>query len=266
MLGIAAAATVLGAMTALPAYAGGGITGQWEFNGNFLASEGSALTATGTWAFTTSLINGETAQVASFTNGSYLSVPTGASPNGGGTKINRYSVIMDVFFPTVPTPGFISLLQTDSAPAGSDGDWFINGSNGMGISSDYTDTGNATRFTRGQWQRIALVIDTTSPTGAANQYRSYVNGVLQNIVGAPSGWGLDNRFSLNPSFFLFADEDGETSSGLINSLQFREYAMSDAEVLALGGPTAVGVAPEPGSLLLALPGLVALGIARRRRF
>jgi hypothetical protein len=89
-------------------------------------------------------------------------------------------------------------------------------------------------------QRIALVVDTTSPLGNAT-YKSYVNGVLQNQVQIPQNWGLDGRFALQNAFLVFADNNNEVASGFINSLQLRDYVMSDAELAALGAPTAAGI-------------------------
>ena len=245
------------------------VTGQWQFNGSGNADTGTALTLNGTWGFTTDTIGGQTAQVATFTNGSYITVPHGISPNGGAF-VNRYSILADIWFPT--STAFTSFYQTSGTPNGNDGDWFVRNDGGTGISGDYTDTGNTTRYTFGTWQRIGLVIDTTSAAGTDNTvYRSYINGILQNVVQTPSGWGLDGRFSLNPTFFLLADNDGETQSGRINSLQVRDYAMSAAEVAALGAPTALGigavatVAPEASAMALLAIGLLPLCVVVRRR-
>jgi hypothetical protein len=241
-------ALVLGwaAGSAIPAHAEG-VTGQWEFNGDFSAAVGTTLTSVGTWSFTTQTINGQSAQVARFlasnTLNSYLNATHGIAPNGGGAKVNQYTILMDVKFDAINA--FISLIQTDSIPSGSqasDGDWFIRVDGGMGISGDYTDSGDSLRFLANTWQRIALVIDTTTPTNSTTTlYRSYINGALQNVVQSPSGWGKDARFSLNSNVFLFADNDFEVESGYINSLQIRDYPMSAAEVALLGGPSVQGI-------------------------
>lgn len=245
------------------------VTGQWQFNGNFDAEVGTAATPNGTWEFTTDLIGGEIAQVARFTANSYLILPHGAAPNGGGQYVNQYSVIMDVKFPAGP---WVSLTQTNTSNA-NDGDWFIREDGGMGISGNYTDEGNPLRFQRDTWQRIALVIDCTTPRSSGNDlnttlYRSYINGALQNVVQSPGGWGRDGRHSLDPVILLFADNDGETLPGWVNSVQFRDYAMSPEEIRALGGPTAAGIGavPEPGAIAL-LTAMSISGVvwARRRR-
>jgi hypothetical protein len=161
-------------------------------------------------------------------------VPNSACPNGGGQFLNQYTLIMDVLFPTIP--GFTALLQTTPQNT-DDADWFINPQRGMGVAGDYFDPLN--RFQNGEWQRVVIVIDTTSPSGGDNTiYRVYINGALHNIVQRPSGWGRDGRFSLRDVILIFADEDFETAPGWINNLQFRNYTMSDAEVADLGGPSA----------------------------
>lgn len=257
------------------------VKGQWEFNDS-LNGIGGALTAVGTFAYEDAQIAGQTARVARVTagtpgNGFSLANPIGA--NGGGTRTNVYTLVMDVFLPTEST-GFQSLLQTGSTHVSSaasnsamwanDGDWFVNGARGLGISGDYTDTGNALRLGLGAWNRLALVIDTTTTAGSSStMYRSYVNGVLQNVVQSPSSWGRDGRFSLGGTVGLFLDEDGEQfSSFLVNSVQLRSVALTDAEIATMGGASATGipeVVPEPGTMLALAAGLAALGARRRRK-
>ncbi|MCX7993005.1 MAG: hypothetical protein N2651_04975 [Fimbriimonadales bacterium] len=220
----------------------GGVTGSWNFDDTFDAQFGAPAQMVGVGFFTDEVISGQNARVLSFERNTYLRVPHGILPNGGGARVNQYSVIMDIKFPAnrVSFNAFTSLFQTDPQPLANDGDCFINGANGIGISGDYGDPTNV-RFTPGEWQRIALVVDTTTPNGSAT-YKSYVNGVLQNQVQAPgSGWTVDGRFALRNTFLVFADDGNEVAGGYINSLQLRNYAMSDAELAALGGPSAAGI-------------------------
>jgi hypothetical protein len=67
----------------------------------------------------------------------------------------------------------------------------------------------------------------------------YIDGVLVNKQTL--GSGFDARWSLLPTALLFTDEDGETSGGLVNSVQIRNGTLSDAEIAALGGATAAGI-------------------------
>jgi len=217
-----------------------GVTGSWNFDNTYDAQVGTAAQLVGAGNFMTDTIGGQSAQVLFFERDSYLRIEHGIAPNGGGSRVNQYSIIMDIKFPSNRTSfnGFTSLFQTNPANT-DDGDCFINAANGIGISADYGDPTNV-RFTANEWQRIALVVDTTSPLGNAT-YKSYVNGVLQNQVQIPQNWGLDGRFALQNAFLVFADNNNEVASGFINSLQLRDYVMSDAELAALGAPTAAGI-------------------------
>ena len=83
------------------------VTGQWDFNSsNLTATVGTALAyfnddATGT-AFTTATIGGSNAIVMNFpaaaaTQGYIMT--HGIAPNGGGSYVNQYTLIMDIMYP-----------------------------------------------------------------------------------------------------------------------------------------------------------------------
>src|SRR5436190_2878927 len=84
---------------------------QFDFNGNLNSSVTANYLTMGVAApaltpgvsFTTANINGVTAQVAFFTRGTWFSLLHGFSPNGGGSFINQYTLIMDVMFPSRPS-------------------------------------------------------------------------------------------------------------------------------------------------------------------
>lgn len=215
---------------------------QWDFNGSLASSAGGLALTTGFAApaaapgvsFTSTTINGQTAQVASFTRGTFFRMTHGLGVNAGGGFLNRYTVIMDVMFPSRPT-GWAALLQTSSANA-NDGDWFINPSGGVGISGNYAGS-----VPDGTWNRLALVVDTVSGT-----FTTYVNGVFAQQTSAGS---LDGRFALEPVALLFADEDQENAGGFVNSVQIRPEALAATDIAALGGPAAGGIqTPQPPTL------------------
>jgi predicted phosphodiesterase len=220
---------------------------QWEFNGSLASATGGSnlvagfaapATAPGV-AFTTTTIAGQTAQVASFTRGTFFRMTHGLGVNGGGAFLNRYTVVMDVMFPTRPT-GWAALWQTGPANA-NDADWFINPQGGIGIGGNYGGT-----LADGTWYRLALVVDATTGT-----YNSYVNGAA---VQQNTGVTLDSRFSADGVALLFADEDQENAAGYVNSVQVRPEALTAADVAALGGPAAGGIpTPQPPTLRLLLP-------------
>jgi hypothetical protein len=220
------------------------VTGQWDFNnGDLSATVGAALTnfdatvgADTTFGTTTSFgiadIAGSPAKVMYFAPsggawGGYI-MPHGASPNGGGSYVNRYTIIYDIYYPAASDAKWRSLLQT-SPSNGNDGDLFINGANGIGISGSYQ--GSVVADT---WNRIVAVFDLPNKA-----LKKYLNGVF--LSAQTLGEGTDGRWSLDPVALLFADEDGETNPGYVNSIQFRNGVMTDAEVLALGSVTTDGI-------------------------
>ena len=76
---------------------------------------------------------------------------------------------------------------------------------------------------------------------AASRIRTYVNGAE---VSSSLATGLvDTRYALTPGGIagLFSDDNGETAEGYVNSIQFRDVALSKGQVLALGGPSADGI-------------------------
>jgi hypothetical protein len=272
------------------------VTEQWSFKGfdanGMFSTVAGVNTGTGTlkatglsgtdvgWAFGTSSIDGVTTTVANFQNASWLAWTTNFAPNGGGSYVNQYTVIMDVYFAPAPTispqDGYTSLLQTASSnPSGNDGDLFIKSTGGVGISGDYSDTGNSTVFNYNAWNRLAFTVDTTQTASATatNTIDIYINGKLQNVVQQPSGgsgWGVDKRWSLDPTSLLFADDSGETNAGSISSLRTVNGVLSASQIAALGGPTAAGIgfsdAPEPSAFALgALGALPLVGLVVRRR-
>lgn len=153
--------------------------------------------------------------------------------NGGGGFINQYTLICDLFYPTSTDGQWRVILQTDPENT-SDGDVFVNPSGGMGISGHYEG-----KVTVGAWHRLAVAVDLTVPVMA-----KFIDGAK---VGEQNPGGLDGRFALNSMLerlnyaLLFADNDGENALGYVNSVQFRPERVSDADILALGGPSASGI-------------------------
>ena len=232
------------------------VTGQWDFdNGDLTATIGSDLQLRPNFdtfftGFETATINGETANVLHFSPDSTVGISGytmfhGAIPNGGGAKVNQYTVIMDINFPSTST-GFRSLWQTETNnPTTSDGDFFVGDANGIGISGQYQGSVPAE-----SWHRVAFTFDLTK-----RQLGKYIDGVnvLTGPVGStPLGTGpyqylsassgiVDQRWSLENLAVLFGDEDGEQGAVLVNSVQFRATVLSSAQIASLGGPTAAGI-------------------------
>jgi hypothetical protein len=221
---------------------------QWDFDGDLESSTGQEAMAEGfagpaagpELTFEVLPIGGVDADVLRFGRGTYLHGKPGLPPNGGGQYVNKYTVIMDVMFPDrSPSGGWASLWQTNEANA-NDGDWFVNPEGGLGISGVYGDGGSPIQD--GVWYRVALVVDLSAGAGTLTSFKDGVQ--VQQLTGQ----GLDGRFSLYSvndgaidGFWLFADENGDNAEGYINSVQFRDVAMSPADIAALGGPSAAGI-------------------------
>ena len=117
-----------------------GATAQYDFNGNLNSStNGVALTtgfaapaASAVVTFSNVTLGGNVAQTAFFTRGTFFKMTHGLGANGGGNKLNQYTLIFDVMFPSRPS-GWAVLYQSNTANT-DDGEWFVNPSQGLGIS------------------------------------------------------------------------------------------------------------------------------------
>ncbi len=207
---------------------------QWDFNGNLNSSTGAAALVSAASApagapgvtFTTATINGQTAQIAVLTRGTYLKMTHGLAPNGGGAYVNQYTLVMDILVPEM-TSGWDALWQTNMTNA-NDGDWWVRGSdNKLGVSSVYGG-----QVLTNTWYRLTLVDTGTSLI-------SYINGT--QVQTLTSGVALDGRWSLDLMALLFADDTSENSSNQVNSVKIYGRVLSAAEILALGGPSAAGI-------------------------
>ncbi len=212
------------------------VTGQWDFNSsNLTATVGTDLADFGITptTFTTATIGGSNAIVMNFpaadaTQG--YSMTHGIAPNGGGSFVNQFTLIMDINYPAASSGVFRGLWQTSAANA-NDADLFVNGANGIGIEGAY---GGA--VLPDTWHRVAFVFDLALPS---NRLKKYIDGAL---VGTQNlGAGVDGRYALDPTALLFTDEDGETAAGFVNSIQIHDVSLTDTDIFALGGATAAGI-------------------------
>ena len=157
----------------------------------------------------------------------------GIPANGGGTKVNQYTLIMDVMVDTTG-PGAASLWQCDAST--SDGDLFWQGNNfGQGDGDGYAGRGT---FTAGAWHRIVAAYDEAASPPTVTKY---VDGIKQDDW--TSNQGLDaTRRTLGTTAMLFQDGDQDERRVMwVNSVQIRAGKISDAECYALGGPDAAGI-------------------------
>jgi hypothetical protein len=236
------------------------VTGQWDFNGyNLAATVGNDLEYYDdhTLQYTTFTesafedipgINGENVALMIFPDAGFGTMNGyimrhGILPNGGGTKVNQYTLIMDILYRAAVHNTERAILQT--TPNNSDNrDIAIGANNGIGVSGGFQ--GN---FLADTWQRIAFAVDLGGP-GPNPVMAKFINGVKvgQQVLSE----GRDARWSLFPAndpstpwALLFADDNSEARIGYVSSIQIRNGRLADAQIARLGGPSAQKI---PGAI------------------
>ena len=257
------------------------VAGQWDFDRSNLSAtigkplqyvntnydNGGALPTPGTnanqtafgtcSAFGVPLINGVDAQIvqvpgdtgAGSRNLGYV-MTHGIAPNGGGTRVNQYTIIYDIL--CTNNSGAASLLQvSDPVNNADDGDLFWQVANFGQGGGGY---GGTSALTSNVWHRIAAAYDEAATPPKVTKY---VDGIFQDEWTADQG--LDHvRRALLPTAVLFGDGDqDERRTFWVNSIQIRAGALSKSELAALGTPTPDGI---PVVIPAFAPGVPALKI------
>jgi hypothetical protein len=234
------------------------VTGQWDFDqGTLAATVGKPLeffdgaggeTETGTLFGDTSvlgapLIEDEEARVmlvpGTVNRNIGYTMTHGIAPNGGGTRVNQYTLIMDVVVDTSGS-GAASMLQISSPTNQDDGDLFWQGNQfGQGVGG-YNGQGT---FTAGSWHRVSAAYNMAASPPVVTKV---VDGIFQDNWTANQSLDNDRR-ALLPTAILFADGDqDERRQWWVNSVQIRSGVLSAEELVSLGGP-------QPGGIPIALP-------------
>jgi hypothetical protein len=192
----------------------------------------------------------------------YLLTLTSSGPNGGGAYINQYTFIFDVLSPG--SLNWTPFFNTEPGNA-NDADFYLAGDGSIGIGIlGYSGAGV---IQADAWYRIAFAADL-----GAGTVSYFVNG--SSVYDQTGGSLLDGRLSLYSNADTGADvllfNEGDTSGQythelLVNSIYFTDRMLSAADIAALGGPNALGIAvPEPSSLLLLALGAGAFAAWRRK--
>ncbi|MFA6456563.1 MAG: T9SS type A sorting domain-containing protein [Bacteroidota bacterium] len=154
-------------------------------------------------------------------SGSYYQMAHGINPNGGGTRVNEYTLMID--FRVSNSSSWKCFFQTDVSNT-SDGDCFINPSGGtIGVSA----TGYSSfSVTPNEWYRLVLSVKN------GTQFQFYIDGQLINNATIQS---VDGRFSLDALLLMFADNDGEDGEIDCAELAIWNSALTAANIATLGG-------------------------------
>lgn len=181
-------------------------------------------------------------------DGGYQLHYTGVQPNGGGAYVNDYTMIFDVYIPTL---NWTPLFNADPGNT-NDADWYVDPTGHLGIGAlGYSAT---PVVSAGTWHRLGFVHDRT-----AGSVKYWVDGV--NVFTGAAG-PLDGRFSLYSSLdaipaYVNLHGEGDGSGNYTNEVYwinfaFADMSLSDDAMQALGGPTAGPIAiPEPSGLVCA---------------
>ena len=227
------------------------VTGNWDFSTGLNASVGNNLeyldgpdgaTAGATEFGTTDSfelpgIQGESAAVMKVgyvganANFGYL-MKHGIAPNGGGNRLNQYTLIYDVYF-TGGGNGWPSLANLDTA---GDGDVFWRrGDGGLGQGGGgYEPVDANVKVNANTWHRVVLAFDL-----ASGLYEKYVDGVYHS---KQNNGGLDGRQAAKDTIWLFNDNDGENGEAYVGSVAVYDRKLSADEATILGSAKASGIA------------------------
>ena len=249
------------------------VTGQWDFDdGDLRATIGTALeygdgpdgrmkaqTAFGTTtSFAIPDIGGRTAHVMQYTRDTFQGEDDknprgylcahGMSPNGGGTKVNQFTMIVDLMVPNLHEgDAYNTVVKWEAVD-----DFSIDGSisikandiggvntGGIGISGQYSGDG-VTWIQGGSWQRIAVVVDMAA---AIPNITYYIDGVRFGQMTHGDRWGFDQRHAIPALVRMFGDgeNDNEVNTYYVNSIQFRDGTITPEQAIALGAASAAGI-------------------------
>ena len=166
------------------------------------------------------------------------SPPNGAYARNGYPS--NYTLVMDLLFQESGEKSYTGLYQT-SADNSNDAEMFVvnKPGGGLGVAGIYNGA-----VSTGTWHRLAWTVQCGIESGGAGQISKFIDGRFVGGQYTPEK-GQKCRWSLDPVFILFADNDGETARGFVASLMYTDRVLPLREIAALGGPSGRG-ADIPG--------------------
>ena len=249
--------------------------GQWDFNSsNLVATVGTDLaygpdggvTQSGTqFGTTTSFgipnINGSNAVVMLFpaaTNGGGYMMSAPSNPNGGGTEVNVWTLIMDVLYPASSDNQIRPIIDTDGSLFVAGPDFIVSASDGIGSPPNGPYDGLIASNT---WYRLGIVVTNT-------QITYFINGLqVGTVPNVGCSQFVDCRYALTPTLptLILGTTDTNAASGYVNSIQLWDVNLNAGQMLALGGATAAGIPtnipPVPSFIQSRTPDVNAVGVA-----
>ncbi len=187
----------------------------------------------------------------------YFKTRHGMRANGGGSQVNRYTVLFDVRHDASGDGAYSSLFNCNDTN-GNDGDsfllWDANGDARIGVEQSYGSS-----FDPKFWRRIVVSVRTgTGFLGLGAEIKYYVDGVFKRSVTAALGGLVDGTYATyagasDRSINVFGDDNEENPLGVLLQLAFFDRVLSDQEIAGLGPvgtPFAQIVAPSSVTVVL----------------
>lgn len=154
--------------------------------------------------------------------GSYYEINHHISLNGGGSKINEYSIQIDF---KIPANGvWYSFFQTNVAN-NDDAELFINPSGKIGVAAvGYSNFAIVPE----EWYRLVITVKN------GVEFNYYIDG---NLILSGTAQAVDGRFSLSEKLLIFADNDQEDGDICCSELAVWDKNLTASEVKELASCT-----------------------------
>jgi hypothetical protein len=168
--------------------------------------------------------------------GSYLTMAHGIAANGGGTKVNEWSLQIDFKVPAIDT--WYAFFETEDI-ASSDADLFVAKTEATDIGRVPNSIGSgAVRYTENTisadtWYRMVVTVKN------GEFFRIYMDGELW--LESPIIQDVDGRYALAPTIYIFQDGDGDDGTLDCSDLAIWDRALTADQVAELGDANVVGI-------------------------
>ena len=205
--------------------AGGRLAGFWTFEAGtdlVKASIGNDLVATGS---NFSSIAGPNNTKAVKTGAeSYYAVRHGIAANGGGSKVNEYTLMMDIRGTAAEFANRLSLFNTH---AGNSGEGVLRINNEGKIGHDALGGYSSTGLQANAWQRVVVAAK------LGESFKVYLNGSL--VFMASANTGVDGLMSLSTEAFYFGYDGAGYAAPDLAELRIWNTLLTEAQIRTLGG-------------------------------
>ncbi|WP_269618543.1 metallophosphoesterase [Zhongshania sp. BJYM1] len=146
--------------------------------------------------------------------------------------VSDYTVVMDLYWPAASDNQWRALLQT-SLNNSDDADIFVEKAVAGGVGVATSGSGYFGSLPAESWHRVAFVFYAAPiEDGAGGTFKVFIDGEL---VGEKTAGDVGQRWALDEFALLFTDNSFETAPGYLNALLFSGRALSDNEIVVLGG-------------------------------